>query len=66
MLNADGPMIRTVSLPRRHIVFKEISRHVAPRPQDVADDRRRLQKLPVLLYNCAPEAEVLKEMKEKV
>jgi len=66
MLDAVGPVIRPLTLPKRHIVFKEISRHVAPRPYDVADDRRRLQKLPVFLHNSAPESEVIRELKEKV
>jgi len=66
MLDAGGPVIRPLTLPKRHIVFKEISRHVAPRPYDVADDRRRLQKLPVFLHNSAPESEVIRELKEKV
>jgi len=66
MLDAGGPLVRPLALPRRHIVFREISRHVAPRPQDVADDRRRLQKLPVFLYNSAPEPDVIGELKDKV
>jgi len=64
VLDASCPVIRSLSLPKRHIFFKEISRRVAPRP--VSDDRRRLQKLPVFLYNSAPEAEILKVLKDKV
>jgi len=66
VLDAHGPVIRPLSLPKRHIFFKEISRLTTPRPQDVGDDRRRLQKLPLFIYNSAPEAEVLEELKDKV
>jgi len=66
MFDASEPVVRPLSLPKRHIVFKKISRHISPRPQDVANDRRRLQKLPVCLYNSAPESEVIDELKEKV
>ena len=66
MLNPGGPALRPLSLPKRHIQFKHISRNVAPRPHDVSDDRRRLQKLPIFLYNSAPESEILSELKDTV
>ena len=66
LLNANDVVIRPLLLPKRHIFFKETSRLNAPRPP-VADDRRRLQKLPVFLYNSAPESkELLSEFKDKV
>jgi len=65
-LNGAGPVLRPLSLPKRHIHFKAICRNVAPRPDDVSDDRRRLQKLPIFLYNSAPEADVLTELKDTV
>ena len=66
MLNAVGPLLRPLSLPKRHIHFKVIARNVSPRPPDVADDRRRLQKLPIFLHSSAPESEILKELKDTV
>lgn len=66
VLEADTPVVRPLSLPKRHIYLREVSRHTAPRPHDVSEDRRRLQKLPLFLYNSAPEAKVIKEFKDKV
>ena len=66
ILDADGPMVRPLSLPSRRISIKEISRNIAPRPRDLTEDRRRLQKLPVFLYNSAPESEIMDEFKDKV
>jgi len=48
---------------RRYIVMDNVSRHVQPRSHA---DRRKLQKLPIFLYNSAPERNVLDELKDKV
>jgi len=66
MLNAGGPMLRPLALPKRHIHFKTIARNVSPRPDDLSDDRRRLQKLPIFLYNSAPKPIILRELKDTV
>jgi len=66
MFYADDCVKRSLSLPKRHVVLKDISRHVAPRPTAVYTDRSRLQMLPVFLYNSAPESDIIHELKEKV
>ena len=67
---ADDSVKRTLLLPGRSSAVRallDVSRHVAPRPATAAYTHRgRLHMLPAFLYNSAPEAEILNEMKDKV
>ena len=60
---ADDLSKRRLEFTKRYIVMDKVSRHVQPRSHA---DRRKLQKLPIFLYNSAPERNVLDELKDKV
>jgi len=63
---ADDSLRRDLEFTsHRHLLLHDVSRHVQPRSASHAD-RRKLQKLPVFLYNSAPENSVLDEFKDKV
>jgi len=54
---------RHLEFSKRYLVMNNVSRHVQPQADD---DRRKLQKLPVFLYNSMPEISILEEFKDKV
>jgi len=62
-VKADESVKHQSELSEQCVVLSDVSRHVQPRSHA---DRRTLKKLPVFIYNSAPESGIIDEFKDKV